>query len=248
MITEELVEKYRKAGKKLILLDYDGTLVDYASLPEDAVPSEKLLDSLLTLNTPPDTKVVIITGRSFADMENFMGDLPVDIIAEHGAIIRENGTWRQLLRDSGKWKAKVQPVLEHFIEDCPGAFVEEKDFSLAWHYRNMEQEAGMAASRALIGELEKTIGDLGLRVTDGKKVVEVKCGDIHKGKGTEYLTDKVHYDFILSIGDDKTDEDMFAALAGKPEAFTIKVGKGETLARYRLTSVREVIVLLNELL
>ena len=79
-------------------------------------------------------------------------------------------------------------------------------------------------------------------------MVEVKCGDIHKGKGTEYLTDKVHYDFILSIGDDKTDEDMFAALAGKPEAFTIKVGKGETLARYRLTSVREVIVLLNELL
>ncbi len=230
------------------MLDYDGTLVDIASLPEDAVPSEKLLDSLLTLNTPPDTKVVIITGRSFADMENFMGELPVDIIAEHGAIIREDGTWRQLLQDSGKWKEKVQLVLDRFVDNCPGAFLEEKDFSLAWHYRNMEPEAGIAASRVLIGELEKAIGNMGLRITDGKKVVEVKCGDIHKGKGAEYLTGKMKYDFILSIGDDKTDEDMFAALSANPDAFTIKVGKGDTLARYRLTSVREVIVLLNELL
>lgn len=245
---ELLIENFHKAENKLILLDYDGTLVDYKTAPQEATPSKKLLASLLKLNGSPNTKLVIISGRSYQDIDGFVGHLPIDIVAEHGAMIRENEVWKELVPDNEAWKQSVFPMLNRATENCAGAFIEEKRFSLAWHYRNAEPENGFSASRKLIAELSAKIQALNLKITDGNKVVEVKKKDIDKGKGTLYLLEKDHYDFILSIGDDKTDEDMFEVLANNSNAYTIKVGGGDTLAKYRLENVQNVIVLLNELL
>jgi trehalose 6-phosphate synthase/phosphatase len=243
-----LAEKFKKAENKLVLLDYDGTLVDYKPAPQDATPSKKLLASLLRLNGSHNTKLVIITGRAYQDIDGFVGHLPIDIVAEHGAMIRENEEWRELVPDDTDWKVSVLPVLNRIMESCSGSFIEEKRYSLAWHYRNAEPEAGFKTSRELISLLSGIIQAHRLKITDGNKVVEVKRGDIDKGRGTRYLLEKGHYDFILSIGDDKTDEDMFEVLANNPHAFTIKVGEGVSRAKYRLENVQDVIVLLNELL
>jgi trehalose 6-phosphate synthase/phosphatase len=245
---ELLIDNFKKAGKKLILLDYDGTLVDYKMVPQDATPSKKLLASLLKLNGSPNTKLVVISGRAYQDIDGFVGHLPIDIVAEHGAMIRENEVWRELIPDNEDWKKKVSPVMLGIASKCAGTFMEEKRFSLAWHYRNADPDAGFTASRILIGELKAVIPGLQLKITDGNKVVEVKKRNIDKGKGTLYLLQKDDYDFILSIGDDKTDEDMFEVLEHNPRAYTIKVGPGDTLAKYRLENVQNVIVLLNELL
>ena len=245
---ELLIEKFHKAGNKLILLDYDGTLVDYKMAPQEATPSKKLLASLLKLNGSPNTKLVIISGRAYQDIDGFVGHLPIDIVAEHGAMIRENEIWKELVPDDEIWKQSVFPILNRATENCSGTFIEEKRFSLAWHYRNAEQETGFSASRKLITALSAKTQALNLKITDGNKVVEVKKKDIDKGKGTLYLLENNHYDFILSIGDDKTDEDMFEVLANNSNAYTIKVGDGDTLAKYRLENVQNVIVLLNELL
>jgi trehalose 6-phosphate synthase/phosphatase len=245
---DQIIENFKKAKNKLILLDYDGTLVDYAKTPEDAKPSAKLLTSLLKLNRPTSTKLVIITGRAYQDIDGFLGQLPVDIVAEHGAMIREDGKWKQLSPDNGKWQQVFFPILQSFTHACPGSFIEHKKFSLAYHYRNADTECGINRSRALIAELIKKAPDYQLKITDGKKVVEIKNKDIDKGKGTLYLLEKGDFDYILSIGDDKTDEDMFDVLANNKNAFTIKVGKGDTSAKYRLDTVQDVIVLLNELL
>jgi trehalose 6-phosphate synthase/phosphatase len=245
---ELLIENFKRAKNKLILLDYDGTLVDYKTAPQDATPSKKLLFSLLKLNESPRTKLVIITGRAYQDIDGFVGHLPIDILAEHGAMIRENDEWKELVPDDERWKQTVYPVLNRFIDDCPGSFVEEKRFAMAWHYRNADQETGFSVSRQLIDALAGEIRRLNLKITDGNKVVEIKRKDIDKGRGTVFLLDKDDYDYILAIGDDKTDEDMFVVLADNPHAFTIKVGEGATSAKYRLENVQKVMGLLNELL
>jgi trehalose 6-phosphate synthase/phosphatase len=245
---ELLIENFKKAGRKLILLDYDGTLVDYKTVPQEATPSKKLLVSLLKLNGSPNTKLVVISGRAYQDIDGFVGHLPIDIVAEHGAMIRENEVWKELIPDDEDWKKSISPVLLRMAGKCAGTFMEEKRFSLAWHYRNADPEEGFMASRTLIEDLKAVIPGLCLKITDGNKVVEVKKRNIDKGKGTLYLLQKNDYDFILSIGDDKTDEDMFEVLVNNPRAYTIKVGEGDTLAKYRLENVQNVIVLLNELL
>jgi trehalose 6-phosphate synthase/phosphatase len=243
-----LTGSFKKAKSKLILLDYDGTLVDYKTIPHEATPSKKLLASLLKLNDSPNTKLVIITGRAYTEIDGFVGHLPMDIVAEHGAMIRENDVWKELIRDNGDWKRDIFPILNRFAGICPGSFIEEKRFSLAWHYRNADPEAGISASRELIRKLAEKTRKHKLKITDGNKVVEIKRQGIDKGKGAQYLLKKNKYDFILSIGDDKTDEDMFEVLADNKQAFTVKVGNGDTSAKYRLDNVQNVIVLLNELL
>lgn len=127
MITT-IINKYKNSTNKLILLDYDGTLVDYSSTPEKATPSEKLVDILIKLADKPETKLIIITGRGHQDIDKFLGHLSIDIIAEHGAMIKENGKWKKQMVDNGSWKNKVLPVLNRVTSTCLGSFIEEKTF------------------------------------------------------------------------------------------------------------------------
>lgn len=248
MIKAELIEKYKTATNKLLLLDYDGTLVDFYPFPEKATPSEKLLDLLIKLIGKPQTKIIIISGRSHQEIDFFLGHLPIDIIAEHGAMMKENGEWKKQIVDNGSWKNKVLPVLNHITSICPGLFIEEKYFSLAWHYRNVESKLGYSRLRTLIYTLENTIiQDYNLKIVDGNKVVEITTTETGKGIAVKNLVEQNDYDYILAIGDDKTDEDMFKYLLPDVDADTIKVGAGETLAKYKLGNVKEVLMLLEQL-
>lgn len=247
MIKAELIKKYRNATNKLILLDYDGTLVGFSPLPENAIPSEKLLAVLIKLIEKPHTKVVIISGRGHRDIDKFLGHLPIDIIAEHGAMVKENGVWKKQLIDTGLWKNIVLPILDRITLTCPNSFVEEKLFSLSWHYRNTELQSGHAHSRALIYILENTIHSYNLKILDGNKVVEIMTKEIGKGKAVKNLIKQNNYDYILSIGDDKTDEEMFEFFLNNANADTIKVGNGSTCAKYKLDDVSKVISLLEQL-
>jgi len=242
-----LIEKYRNATNKLILLDYDGTLVDFSPLPEKAIPSEKVLDILIKLIDKPQTKVIIISGRVHQDIDKFLGHLPIDIIAEHGAMIKENGEWEKQIIDNGSWKNKVIPILNQIILMCPKSFVEEKHFSLTWHYRNSESESGHTHSRELIRILENIIPSYNLKILDGNKVVEIMHKEIGKGKAVKNLVEQNNYDYILSIGDDETDEEMFEFFLNNVNAITIKVGNGSTFAKYKLNNVSDVIMLLEQL-
>lgn len=242
----DILEKYKKAKNRLVLLDYDGTLVDFTPVPENAVPSTELKNILLGISSSPNTKLIIISGRNQIDIENFVGELPIDIIAEHGAILKKNGKWIKQSIDISEWKEPVLAVLKEATLSCPGSFVEEKTFSLAWHYRNAE--TGYHQSRKLLYILAKMNLLYNFKILDGNKVVEIKTNEIGKGKATKYLVEKEDYDFILSIGDDKTDEEMFEFLVTHPDAITIKVGEGNTMAKYVLANVYLVNKLLKRLI
>jgi trehalose 6-phosphate synthase/phosphatase len=245
MTSAEIILKYQKASNRLILLDYDGTLTTIVELPDQALPPKELFGILVKLDEDPGTKVVIITGRGYRDAESMFGHIPVTIIAEHGAMIRENNDWRPSVPYNGSWKKAVISLLDSFTAKNPDSFVEEKKYAIAWHYRNMDRVSGYILSRELLRILPEKISDL--KILDGKKVVEIMSCHTGKGQAVVSLLDKASYDYVLCIGDDVTDEEMFRILVEDDRCCTIKVGPGQTIAKSRLPEVADVLFLLQQL-
>ena len=243
-----LIQQYRAASLRALLLDYDGTLVPFAENPRLAKPDEELLSLLGALGADPANEVVIISGRPRRDLEEWFGNLPLALVAEHGVWLRhQNADWRMLKAITTEWKERVRPILQLYVDRLPGALFEEKEFSLAWHYRRADPEQASLRARELLDDLADYTRNIDVQVFEGNKVIEVRNTGVNKGTAAlEWLTSHTP-DFILGIGDDWTDEDLFRALP--PAAFTIRVGMDKTAARYYLgnhTSVRRLLRELSE--
>jgi len=247
-IEQHIIEKYRSASKRLIFLDYDGTLVPFQADPLKTSPDPALLKLLRQLYLDPRNKVVIISGRKKETLDQWLGAFPLDIIAEHGAWTRENGQDWVLANDLvGKnWKQDFYPLLKQYELQTPGSFIEEKDYSLAWHFRKVEAGLGELRVREIIGNLKYAAANAGLQLLEGNKVLEIKSANINKGNAAQQWLKQEEAGFILAIGDDQTDEDTFIAMP--PEAFTIKVGTGISTATYFLRNPAEVRNLLVQLI
>jgi trehalose 6-phosphate synthase/phosphatase len=245
-IRREIIQSFHDAHKRNLLLDYDGTLVAFAKHPREAVPDRSLLQLLARLGTDPKTNLTIISGRDSGILENWFHDIPATLVAEHGAAIRRiDHVWSQEKEIDQSWKSIIRPTMEMFTKRSPGSFIEEKNHTLAWHYRTVEPELGFIRSRELLDTLFHLVRNGQLQIMDGNKVIEVRLSGVDKGAAARKLVDEINPDFILAIGDDKTDEDMFRTLADR--AITIKVGPGHSAAQYSIASQRDVIRLLNEL-
>ncbi len=243
---ESLCIKYKEADTRLIFLDYDGTLVNFTTDPLKAAPDIALKELLRKLYSDPDNKVVIISGRKKETLEQWIGDMPVDIIAEHGAWLREGDKDWVIANDLSKdWKNDFFPLLKQFEMRTPGSFIEEKDYSLAWHYRKADQGLGELRAKEMTGNLKYAAADLGLQLLEGNKVIEIKSANINKGNAAKEWLKSYPAAFVLAIGDDHTDEDTFKAM---PEtAITIKVGVGISAATYFLKNPEEVRNFLDKL-
>jgi trehalose 6-phosphate synthase/phosphatase len=128
----------------------------------------------------------------------------------------------------------------------PGSFIEEKKYSVAWHYRASEKVDEAEIRRTVSKDLTPLNIHNDFHILHGKKVIEIKSTYTNKGKFVEKLIDSSDFDFILAIGDDLTDEDMFHVLHRKYE-YTIKVGHGNTSAKYNIVGVNQVLSFLNQL-
>jgi trehalose 6-phosphate synthase/phosphatase len=240
-------ERFKRAGRRHLFLDYDGTLVPFTKYPRLAIPNKDLLNLLSILSSDKKTDATIISGRDSRTLEEWFHNLPVNLVAEHGASIRtKNGEWKNQKEVDQTWKPVIRPTMELFAQRSPGSFIEEKNHTLAWHYRNVNPELGFIRSRELLDNLHHLLRNAQLQIIDGNKVIEVRMSGVDKGTVAKSFLEESHYDFIMAVGDDKTDEDMFRALADK--AITIKIGKGHTNAQYNLSNYTEVIALLNKLL
>jgi trehalose 6-phosphate synthase/phosphatase len=245
-LQERLVEAYQSAGRRLIALDYDGTLVPFAATPQEASPSDAVRDLLRRVAASSKNTVVVISGRERASLEEWLGDLPVDIVAEHGIWLRdEDGRWITAEPVTGEWKARVGPVLQSFVDRTPGSFVEEKDFSLAWHYRGIHPNLAQTRVAEIRNALAGVVGGLDLAAMDGNKVLEIKSARVNKGTAVHRWMSGAKEGFVLAIGDDRTDEDMFRI--APDHAWTIKVGHGSTHARFSVRDIDEVHDLLTRL-
>jgi trehalose 6-phosphate synthase/phosphatase len=247
---QKLRTAFDEARERLILLDYDGTLVEIARRPQDARPAAALLDQLHALAVLPATTTAVISGRSRSDIEPWLGDIPgLWLAVEHGALLRAPGADWELLRGGAdlSWKARVRPVLEQFAASTPGASVEEKEFSLGWHYRLADAEFGSWLASTVVATLEDLLAGTELTVLHGNKVIEVRYAWANKGEVSARLVGLGRRGrFILAIGDDRTDEEMFVRLPRR--AWTVRVGPGATSARFRLAGPVAVMGLLDALL
>ena len=237
----EIRTAYVQAGRRLLVLDYDGTLVPFAKRPEQAVPPQALLDLLTALASDPKNRLALISGRSAESLERWFGKVPqLCLIAEHGAEIKRPAasTWESLRpQATTDWKPTVMPILEHFVDRTPGSFVEEKKYALVWHYRMAEPEFGEWLANELVSMLEAMLAETELRAFRGEKIVEVKPVWANKGEAIErLLRDFPGPDFILAAGDGRTDEDLFERAPSN--AWTVHIGPGPTRASFVVTDLR----------
>jgi len=245
-IESKLIEDFSSGEKRLLLLDYDGTLVPFNVRPERAGPDRELLSIIETLSSIKGVCLVISSGRDRQTLDRWFGRFNIGIIAEHGVWVKKSrDTWKEFIPLNQDWKKEIMPVLEIFTDRTPGSFIEEKEFSLVWHYRGAEPGLADVRANELKDELITLISNLELEVLEGNKVIEIKSAGIDKGKASLLWVEE-GWDFLLAAGDDNTDEDIFAVL---PEtAYTIKVGHGLSKARYRVNSYLEIRGILRKII
>jgi trehalose 6-phosphate synthase/phosphatase len=234
-----MITNYRDKKKRLLLLDYDGTLTGFKNDPKDASPDVALFDMLDKISSDERTEVAIISGRDRETLEAWFGHKKYTLITDHGVWLRRKGKeWEMLERIKGDWMDSIRPVLEAFVDRTPGSFVEQKNYSLAWHYRKADAEMANIRTMELKMVLTGMTVNSGLSVLEGNKVLEVKSSSVNKGRACSRLVNDGAFDFIFAIGDDWTDEYMFDEL---PEtSYTVKVGFQKTFARYYVASTGEV--------
>ncbi|MBK0381340.1 bifunctional alpha,alpha-trehalose-phosphate synthase (UDP-forming)/trehalose-phosphatase [Pedobacter sp. SD-b] len=245
-LRHQFKEALNSSKKRVFFLDYDGTLVNFKGNPLEAKPDAELYQIIDDLNKDEKNHIVIISGRKYETLGEWFGHLPIDLIAEHGAWKKfDGGVWKETPNLSDKWKQTVRPMLESYSDRTAGSFIEEKRFSLAWHYRKVEKGLGDLRANELISNMRYLTREKGLQLLPGNKVVEIKNSEINKGKAALAYVYGKGFDFIMAMGDDHTDEDIFESLPEK--AITIKVGSSVSEAKFYLRSVDETRALLQHI-
>ncbi len=242
----QIVNAFRNAGERLLIIDYDGTIVPFSTLPTSTEPPADVTEIIQTLASIENTKVVIISGSDRFTMEKWFPGIPLTLVAEHGVWIKEDDDdWimpNPLLND---WKPTIRPILERYAARLPRTFIQEKEYSMAWHYRSATAKLAQQRARELVDTLKHLTANVDIQVLQGHKVIEVRSAGVNKGLAALHLLSGKSYDFILAIGDDDTDEDIFKVL---PEtANTIRVGLVTTLAKNSVLNQRGTLVLLKNI-
>lgn len=232
-ISSRILSTYKNSSKRILFIDYDGTLVPFERIPAQAKIDRPTLEMIKKLASDEKNTVVIISGRDKKFLEKQFKGVNVFMVAEHGYQIKRKGNWEEKSGADPNWKDSVLPILNDYVNRCNGTFVEEKKGSLAWHYRN----ANMDYAHMRLNELKDDLAELvrlktNFEIIEGKKVLEVKSGKYNKGEAAMEIMQEEDFDFILAAGDDITDESVFKALPDS--SVTIKVGNHPSFARYNV--------------
>jgi len=214
-LEERLARRFARARRRTILLDYDGTLREFEVHPDLAQPTPEIRALLRSLAALPDTDVHIVSGRRRRNLEQWFARIPIYLSAEHGYLARApGGEWRTLVDLDLTWLRPIERLLRRVAADVPGAHVERKSCSVAWHYRQAEPEYGSWRARELLNDLHQHLAGAPAEILAGHQVVEVRALGIDKGVYVRSLfpDGKESNHFVLALGDDRTDHDLLDAL------------------------------------
>jgi trehalose 6-phosphate phosphatase len=227
----------------LVASDYDGTIAPIVSDPAKAYPHRESVSALRALAGLTATTAAVISGRALRDLAA-LSRLPVEVqlIGSHGSEF-DVGFVHAIDNDAKQLLQEVQNALTRIASDNPGAAVEVKPASVALHVRNAAPEVGRRAlQQALLGPASW----VGVQVTEGKAVIELAVVQTDKGAALDIIRHQEGAQAAVFFGDDVTDEKAFARLSGPDVG--IKVGEGESSAKYRVDSTEEVAMALAFLL
>ncbi len=240
-----IAEQYSLSAKRLLLFDYDGTLVPFEKNPANAVPCMRLIGLLNTASADIRNTTAIISGRTRQFLNRHLSLTGLTLIAEHGAFIRLPGKeWFSPREIHSRWKDDVARYLQSYL--CPGSMIEMKETSVVWHYRECEEKAGLESALRIQSDIAKMFEEPDCpNILSGNKVVEFTPRSVSKGNAVRHILASHAYDFILALGDDINDESMFQALPYS--ALTVKIGKSESFARFILTDHKVVMPFLEKI-
>lgn len=226
----------------LVACDFDGTIAPFADRPQEAVADEAAMAALRELATLPRTHAAVISGRALADLATMTGaPRDVQLVGSHGGEF-DAGLAAALSPESRDLLHRLVEILRLIAAQFPGALVEVKPASVAFHYRGVPGAAGADALGQVLGGPATWPG---VFVKHGILVVELGVNSADKGRALRLVRDRVGASAVVFIGDDQTDEDALATLASSD--IGIKVGPGESRAEFRVASTDEVSRLLATL-
>lgn len=242
------------SGKRLFMFDYDGTLTPIVRDPAAAVPHPRILQMLTTLAADPLNQVWIISGRDQAFLDKYLGHIPrLGLSAEHGCFIKPVGSkdWTNLTEQADmSWMQDVVEIFQYYTERTQGSFIERKRAAVTWHYRRADPEYGAFQARECLNHLENTVSTkYDVEVMRGKANLEVRPRFVNKGEIVKKLVldEEISPQFVLCMGDDATDEDMFRALRkienlDQENVFSVTIGPSNkmTTAAWHLLDPLEV--------
>jgi len=212
----DLLERVQTARTVFFFIDYDGTLVPLRDKPEQAVPTDDVLALINDLDGTPGFHVSVVSGR---DRDFLTTHLPdhVRVVAEHGALVRYDSArgFERLVDEEGlqELRENVLGIMRDFESRIPGSRIEKKEFGIAWHYRMSDPIFAHQQALALADTLGELLQQTPLGVLMSKKAVEVRHMGINKGEAVRSILERAGFDasrdVLLTMGDDRTDEDMF---------------------------------------
>ena len=221
---DKLLDQYTKSKNRVLFIDYDGTLMPFNPNPEAASPTPEIKTLLSVLASDRSNQVIIISGRNKETLENWLGNLYLTLVAEHGGFYKEpNKEWEPCFERPTTWKERILPSLYALQFQYEGTFIEEKHYSLAWHYRSIADKINETDRSQILSAIRSLPAKNEFLVYDEDCTLELRSSGIDKGRFAGlYILRKEQCDFVLAIGDGKTDEDLFDAVNGN--GYTIRVG------------------------
>ncbi|XP_073139414.1 probable alpha,alpha-trehalose-phosphate synthase [UDP-forming] 7 isoform X2 [Henckelia pumila] len=260
---DDIVDAYCRAKSRAILLDYDGTLMPQNSIVK--TPSAQVISLLNRLSADPRNIVFMVSGRGRDSLSRwFLPCRKLGLAAEHGYFLRwpQLEEWETYAQSSDfGWMHLAEPVMKSYTEATDGSGIERKESALVWHYHDADPVFGFSQAKEMLDHLESVLANEPVAVKSGQFIVEIKPQGVTKGIVAEKVFASMaengkKVDFVLCVGDDRSDEDMFEIIANavskrllyhNTEVFACTVGQKPSKAKYYLDDSSEVIEMLESL-
>ncbi|XP_038986084.1 alpha,alpha-trehalose-phosphate synthase [UDP-forming] 6-like isoform X2 [Phoenix dactylifera] len=260
---EHIVSAYKRTKTRAILLDYDGTLMPQASINKS--PSSKSIEILNSLCSDTSNVVFLVSARSRSTLGEWFSPCEnLGMAAEHGYFLRlkRDAEWETCIPVADcSWKQIAEPVMNLYTETTDGSTIDDKETALVWSYEDADPDFGSCQAKELLDHLESVLANEPVSVKSGPHLVEVKPQGVSKGLVAQRLLSVMQErglspDFILCIGDDRSDEDMFevisnamagSSLAPAAEVFACTVGRKPSKAKYYLDDTHDIVRLMQGL-
>ncbi|KAG4394875.1 hypothetical protein AAZX31_20G108400 [Glycine max] len=258
---EHIVSAYKRTKHRAILLDYDGTMVQPGSM--STTPNAEAVSILNILCRDTKNHVFIVSGRERKTLTEWFSSCErMGIAAEHGYFVRtnQNAEWETCVPvPDFEWKQIAEPVMQLYMETTDGSNIDAKESALVWNYEYADRDFGSCQAKELFDHLESVLANEPVSVKSSPNIVEVKPQGVSKGIVAERLLLTMQQrgvipDFVLCIGDDRSDEDMFgvimnakATLSPVAEVFPCTVGQKPSKAKYYLEDTSEILRMLQGL-